>query len=90
MLFKMFIASTVGCWETYLSMTTTRAFRLDDLFKFNNINLDVLTETYNTSFYYTYVATWPEFFKIQEVSTVHCGELLCSMPSPPHAFQNMC
>jgi hypothetical protein len=28
-------------------MTTLRQFRLDDLFRFNNINLDVLTETYN-------------------------------------------
>ena len=26
-------------------MTTTRAFRCEDLFKFNNINLDALTET---------------------------------------------
>jgi hypothetical protein len=28
-------------------MTTLRQFRLDDLLKFNQINLDVLTETYN-------------------------------------------
>jgi N-terminal acetyltransferase B complex catalytic subunit len=47
-------------------MATTRSFKLDDLFKFNNINLDVLTETYNTSFYYTYLATWPEYFKVIE------------------------
>jgi len=26
-------------------MTTTRAFRCEDLFNFNNINLDALTET---------------------------------------------
>lgn len=47
-------------------MATTRSFKLEDLFKFNNINLDVLTETYNTSFYYTYLATWPEYFKVIE------------------------
>jgi N-terminal acetyltransferase B complex catalytic subunit len=46
-------------------MTTTRPFRFDDLFKFNNINLDVLTETYQTSFYYQYLARWPEYFKVQ-------------------------
>ena len=28
-----------------LAMTTTRLFRLEDLFRFNNINLDALTET---------------------------------------------
>ena len=28
-------------------MTTLRQFCLDDLLRFNNINLDVLTETYN-------------------------------------------
>jgi hypothetical protein len=28
-------------------MTTLRQFCLDDLLKFNQINLDVLTETYN-------------------------------------------
>ena len=47
-------------------MATTRSFELEDLFKFNNINLDVLTETYNTNFYYTYLATWPEYFKVIE------------------------
>mmetsp|Transcript_9295 Transcript_9295/g.19658 ORF Transcript_9295/g.19658 Transcript_9295/m.19658 type:complete len:174 (-) Transcript_9295:196-717(-) len=47
-------------------MTTTRAFRCEDLFKFNNVNLDPLTETYNCSFYYQYLATWPEYFLIQE------------------------
>ena len=26
-------------------MTTTRAFKAEDMFKFNNINLDSLTET---------------------------------------------
>mmetsp|Transcript_7668 Transcript_7668/g.21840 ORF Transcript_7668/g.21840 Transcript_7668/m.21840 type:complete len:174 (-) Transcript_7668:351-872(-) len=54
-------------------MTTTRAFRCEDLFKFNNINLDVLTETYNTGFYYQYLATWPEYFQVQQAP---CGRLM--------------
>jgi hypothetical protein len=31
-------------------MTTLRQFRLEDTLRFNLINLDVLTETYNGSF----------------------------------------
>ncbi|KAH6573714.1 hypothetical protein BASA60_005896 [Batrachochytrium salamandrivorans] len=40
-------------------MTTIRRFVADDLFRFNNINLDPLTETYNLSFYLGYLAQWP-------------------------------
>ncbi len=40
-------------------MTTLRPFQAEDLFKFNHINLDPLTETYNTSFYLEYMSTWP-------------------------------
>ena len=47
-------------------MTTTRPFKCEDLFKFNNVNLDVLTETYDMRFYYQYMSTWPEYFKVQE------------------------
>ncbi|TPX31257.1 hypothetical protein SmJEL517_g05377 [Synchytrium microbalum] len=43
-------------------MTTLRRFVADDLFKFNNINLDPLTETYNLSFYLQYLAEWPDYF----------------------------
>jgi len=32
-------------------MTTLRSFRPSDLYKFNHINLDALTETYSSSFY---------------------------------------
>lgn len=32
-------------------MTTLRGFRATDLYKFNHINLDALTETYSSSFY---------------------------------------
>ena len=40
-------------------MTTLRPFVAEDLFKFNHINLDPLTETYNTNFYLQYLSTWP-------------------------------
>lgn len=32
-------------------MTSLRRFTCDDLFTFNNVNLDILTETYNLPFY---------------------------------------
>eukprot|EP00611_Tribonema_gayanum_P023346 TRINITY_DN488_c5_g2_i5.p1 TRINITY_DN488_c5_g2~~TRINITY_DN488_c5_g2_i5.p1 ORF type:complete len:174 (-),score=55.77 TRINITY_DN488_c5_g2_i5:618-1139(-) len=47
-------------------MSTTRKFTCEDLLKFNDINLDVLTETYNMSFYLTYLANWPEYFLVKE------------------------
>jgi N-terminal acetyltransferase B complex catalytic subunit len=47
-------------------MTTLRQFCLDDLLRFNNINLDVLTETYNGAFYMSYLAKWPESFVVAE------------------------
>ena len=42
-------------------MSTTRRFSMFDLLKFNNVNLDPLTETYNMSFYTQYLAKWPEY-----------------------------
>lgn len=42
-------------------MTTIRRFTCNDLFTYNNVNLDPLTETYNFSFYLTYLARWPEY-----------------------------
>lgn len=39
---------------------------MTDLFKFNNINLDVLTETYNMPFYLQYLSNWPESFLVAE------------------------
>ncbi|GAQ78016.1 N-acetyltransferase [Klebsormidium nitens] len=47
-------------------MTTIRKFTCDDLFKFNNVNLDKLTETYNLQFYLSYLARWPEYFLVAE------------------------
>ena len=40
-------------------MTTLRPFVAEDLFKFNHINMDPLTETYGIPFYMQYCATWP-------------------------------
>ncbi|KAI9314693.1 acyl-CoA N-acyltransferase [Zopfochytrium polystomum] len=47
-------------------MTSLRRFVTSDLFKFNNINLDPLTETYNISFYLQYLAQWPDYFVMAE------------------------
>jgi len=47
-------------------MTTIRPFKCDDLFKFNLVNLDPLTETYGLSFYMQYLAHWPEYFQVLE------------------------
>lgn len=46
-------------------MSELRRFRAQDLFSFNPINLDRLTETYNLSFYLSYMATWPDLFLVQ-------------------------
>lgn len=43
-------------------MTTIRPFACDDLFAYNDVNTDALTETYSLSFYLHYLATWPEYF----------------------------
>eukprot|EP00093_Oithona_nana_P012813 12813.XXX_771250_770665_1 [CDS] Oithona nana genome sequencing. len=47
-------------------MTTIRQFTCDDLFRFNPINLDPLTETYGVGFYLQYLARWPEYFLVAE------------------------
>ncbi|XP_059473918.1 N-alpha-acetyltransferase 20 [Neocloeon triangulifer] len=47
-------------------MTALRPFTCNDLFKFNNVNLDPLTETYGLSFYLQYLAHWPEYFQVAE------------------------
>jgi len=31
------------------------------MYKFNNVNLDILTETYHTNFYGKYKAIWGEY-----------------------------
>ena len=47
-------------------MTTLRQFTADDLFKFANVNLDHLTETYNLAFYMQYLVRWPEYFEVAQ------------------------
>jgi ribosomal protein S18 acetylase RimI-like enzyme len=48
------------------TMTSTRPFQMNDLLRFNNVNLDVLTETYNMPFYLQYMSTGPELFTVAE------------------------
>ncbi len=50
-------------------MTTLRRFKADDLFRFNNINLDPLTETYSIASYFQYLSQWPDYFYVAENST---------------------
>ncbi|EIM89744.1 N-acetyltransferase [Stereum hirsutum FP-91666 SS1] len=47
-------------------MSVLRPFRATDMFKFNNINLDLWTETYGIGFYLTYLARWPDLCCVQE------------------------
>ena len=39
-----------------------------DLLKFNNVNLDLLTETFYTNFYGQYLSKWPEYCVLAENS----------------------
>ncbi|VDD88799.1 unnamed protein product [Enterobius vermicularis] len=45
-------------------MATIRPFDVFDLFKFNNVNLDPLTETYGFYFYIQYLINHPEYFQV--------------------------
>ena len=47
-------------------MTSLRPFSMFDLLKFNNVNLDLLTETYNNRFYGNYLSEWPEYCVVAE------------------------
>ena len=47
-------------------MTTTRQMTCDDLLRFNNVNLDLYTETYHQGFYLQYLAQWPEYFAVND------------------------
>lgn len=47
-------------------MALTRTMKAEDFFEFNNINLDVMTETYHLSFYSDYMIQWPELFIVKE------------------------
>ena len=50
-------------------MTTIRPFSIYDMYKFNNVNLDILTETYHTNFYGKYIAVWGEYTVTAENSS---------------------
>lgn len=47
-------------------MSFTQRFTAFDLLKFNQINLDPLTETFNIGYYMKYLAYWPEYFLVQK------------------------
>ncbi|PPQ66650.1 hypothetical protein CVT26_009404 [Gymnopilus dilepis] len=47
-------------------MSILRPFKASDMFKFNNINLDVWTETYGIGFYLSYLSRWPDLCCVQE------------------------
>jgi len=47
-------------------MSVLRPFRATDLFKFNNVNLDIWTETYGIGFYLSYLSKWPDLCCVQE------------------------
>ncbi|EFO25246.1 hypothetical protein LOAG_03236 [Loa loa] len=47
-------------------MTTIRPFDVFDLFRFNNTNLDPLTETYGFTFYLQYLINHGEYFQVCE------------------------
>ncbi|KAK9471634.1 acyl-CoA N-acyltransferase [Dipodascopsis tothii] len=43
-------------------MTSLKPFHATDLFRVNDVNLDVLTENYHIPFYLSYLAEWPTLF----------------------------
>ncbi|KAF8055875.1 N-acetyltransferase [Lyophyllum atratum] len=50
-------------------MSVLRPFKATDMFKFNNINLDIWTETYGIGFYLNYLSRWPDLCCVQEAPT---------------------
>ncbi|KIY42935.1 acyl-CoA N-acyltransferase [Fistulina hepatica ATCC 64428] len=47
-------------------MSILRPFKPTDLFHFNNVNLDIWTETYASSFYLSYLARWPDLCCVEQ------------------------
>lgn len=66
-------------------MTSVRPFQCDDLFRYNNVNLDPLTETYNMGFYLAYLSKWPEYFTVTESPT---GRIMGYIMGKSEARQN--
>ena len=47
-------------------MATIRPMNMFDLLKYNNVNLDILTETFYTNFYGHYFNKWQEYCVVSE------------------------
>ena len=71
--FNFFCVEALFPLASSLAMTTLRQFTCEDLFRFNPVNLDPLTETYGVGFYLTYLARWPEYFLAAEAPS---GEIM--------------
>ncbi|MED6224114.1 hypothetical protein PIB30_080615 [Stylosanthes scabra] len=52
--------------EPISKMTTIHRFYCNDLLCFASVNLEHLTETFNMSFYMTYLVRWPDYFHVAE------------------------
>ena len=66
-------------------MTAIRPFHCNDLFHYNNVNLDPLTETYNLGFYFAYLSKWPEYFMVVESPS---GKIMGYIMGKSEARQN--
>lgn len=66
-------------------MTSLRPFSCRDLFRYNNVNLDPLTETYNLGFYLAYLSKWPEYFAVAESPS---GKIMGYIMGKSEARQN--
>lgn len=66
-------------------MTALRPFTCEDLFHYNNVNLDPLTETYNLGFYLAYLSKWPEYFTVAESPS---GKMMGYIMGKSEARQN--
>ncbi|KAF9447585.1 N-acetyltransferase [Macrolepiota fuliginosa MF-IS2] len=60
-------------------MSVLRPFKASDMFKFNNINLDIWTETYGIGFYLSYLSRWPDLCCVQEAPS---GRMMSYGTSP--------
>ncbi|EIW75072.1 N-acetyltransferase [Coniophora puteana RWD-64-598 SS2] len=54
-------------------MSVIRPMQATDMLKFNNINLDIWTETFRINFYLAYLSRWPDLCCIQESSATAEG-----------------
>uniref|UniRef100_A0A915CPF9 Uncharacterized protein n=1 Tax=Ditylenchus dipsaci TaxID=166011 RepID=A0A915CPF9_9BILA len=57
-------------------MTTIRPFEAEDLFRFNNVNLDPLTETYGLPFYLQYLINCRSISKLPNIPMVRSWVIL--------------